>query len=174
MAHLGFTARFGILLAGLVLAFGAVAPGSALAKAGGSDLPFKGSVTGTSVHNLVTGQLDAVSAGKLTHLGRATLEQQALILIIGTPPNHTLDVSGTWTLTAANGDKLSGTSAGIGTPTDATHITLVIEYTATGGTGRFANASAEFTATFYHHQYLLELPVSYGEHVAMLDGHLSW
>jgi hypothetical protein len=173
MAHLRIAPRLGILLVGLVLAFGALAPGSVLAKAGGSDVPLKGSVTGTSVHSYITGHLDATSTGKLTHFGRTTLQQEAEIVVDAGPP-VTLSLLGTWTLTAANGDELWGTSVGDGTRTDATHVVFVIEYTATGGTGRFAGASAEFTATIYHHQYDLVDYISYGEHVATLDGYLSW
>jgi hypothetical protein len=173
MANLQCIARFGVLLAALVLAFGALAPGSALAKAGGSDLPLKGSLSGTSVHDYATGHLEAVSTGNLTHLGLTTLAQDAQIVIVpGTPP--TLSWTGTWTLTAANGDQLWGTAVGIGTPTDATHIRLVLDYTLTGGTGRFQHASATFTAVVYHHQVSLVNAVSYGEHEATLDGQLSW
>lgn len=173
MANLQCIARSGVLLTAVVLAFGALAPGTALAKAGGSDLPLKGSLSGTSVHNYATGHLEAVSTGNLTHFGRTTVAQEAQIVIVpGTPP--TLNWSGTWTITAANGDQLWGTAVGIGTPTDATHIRLVLDYTSTGGTGRFAHASATFTGVVYHHQVSLVNAVSYGEHEATLDGQLSW
>lgn len=160
------------LLAGLVLTVGVLLPGSALPAMGGSNLPLKGSITATSEHNLVTGQFHGVANGQLTHFGLMTLEQYAQIVITGPP--ITLNFTGTWTLTAANGDQLFGTATGIGHPTDATHITLVIDYTSTGGTGRFADASATFTATIYHTRTALVNGISYGEQQVTLDGELSW
>lgn len=87
-----------IFLAGLALAVGVLVPGSALPAVGGSDLPLKGSFSGTTTHNLVTGHLDAVSTGELTHFGLATLEQS--VQVAATGPT-TRSWSGTWTLTAA-------------------------------------------------------------------------
>ena len=159
-----------IFLAGLALAVGVLVPSSALAAAGGSDLPLKGSFSGTTVHNLATGHLDGVSTGEFTHFGSSTLEQSVQVTATG-PTSRSW--SGTWTLTAANGDQLSGTSVGTGTLTDPTHITFVLDYASTGGTGRFADASATFIITLYFHRVALVNGISYGEHEATLDGRLS-
>jgi hypothetical protein len=163
--------RKAILLASLALAVGALVPSSALPAAGGSDLPLKGSFSGTTVHNLATGHLDGTSTGEFTHFGSSMLEQSVQVAITGAT---TRSWSGTWTLTAANGDQLSGTSVGTGSLTDPTHITFVLDYTATGGTGRFADASATFTITLYFHRVALVNGISYGEHDATLDGQLNW
>jgi hypothetical protein len=163
--------RKAIFLASLALAVGALVPGSALPATGGSDLPLKGSFSGTTVHNLATGHLDAVSSGEFTHFGSSTLEQSVQVAATG-PTSRSW--SGTWTLTAANGDQLSGTSVGTGSLTDPTHITFVLDYAATSGTGRFAGASASFTITLYFHRVALENGISYGEHDATLEGQLSW
>jgi len=162
-----------ILLAGLVLAVGVLPSGSALAAVGGSDLPLKGSVSGTSAHNLATGVVDAVSSGQLTHFGRTTVEQTALVVPVGPT---TFSWSGTFTLTAANGDQMSGTTVGTCTPT-ATSVRCVVDFTSTGGTGRFADASATLTMTLLSRVSFDPgpPPISYGEHRnATLVGHMSW
>jgi hypothetical protein len=159
-----------ILVAGLVLAFSLLGPGGAQASVGGSDLPFKGSFAGSSAHNLATGEFHSVWTGEASHFGISNLEQQAQVAFTGPT---TLSFVGTWTLTAANGDQLYGTAVGTGIRTDATHITLVIDYTASGGTGRFADASATFTMLAYHARTALENGISYGEQQATLDGRLS-
>jgi hypothetical protein len=160
-----------ILLAGRLSAFGLLGPGGAQASVGGSDLPFTGSFTGSSAHNLATGQFHSVWTGEASHFGISNLEQDAQIAITGPT---TISFAGTWTLTAANGDQLYGTAVGAGVRTDATHITLVIDYTASGGTGRFADASATFTMLAHHARTALENGISYGEQQATFDGQLSW
>jgi hypothetical protein len=161
-----------VFFAGLISAIAVLLPAGALPDVGGSNLPFAGSVASTSTHNLATGQVHGVGTGQITHFGRAMIVQDAHVAPTGsTPP---LSWSGTWTLTAANGDQLFGTSTGTGTPTDTTHITFVIDYTSSGGTGRFADASATFTATIHHTRVALVNGISYGEQTVTLDGQLSW
>ena len=49
---------------------------------------------------------------------------------------------------AANGDSLYGVGAGSGVPSDTPGYTLVTQfYAITGGTGRFAGATGNFTVT---------------------------
>ena len=162
-----------ILLAGLVLAVGVLPSGSVLAAVGGSDLPLKGSVSGTSAHNLATGVVHAVSTGHLTHFGLTTVEQTALVVPAGPT---TFSWSGTLTLTAANGDQMSGTTVGTCTPT-ATSVRCVVVFTSTGGTGQFADASATLTMTLLSRVSFDPgpPPISYGVHRnATLVGHMSW
>ena len=53
---------------------------------------------------------------------------------------------GTFVLNAANGDQIAGSVVGQATPTDnADFVTIEETGTITGGTGRFAGASGEFT-----------------------------
>ena len=158
-------------LAGLALAVGVLLTGSALADVGGSDLPLKGSLSGSTTHSLATGVLHGQSTGTITHLGLATLVNEALIVPSGP---ITFDWSGTWTLTAADGDQMVGTSAGTLTRTDPTHVTAVIDYTSSGGTGRFADASAAWTSTVFSTRVAFDPPISYGVNESTLDGQLSW
>lgn len=144
-------------------------PGTARTSVDGSDLPFTGSFTGSSAHNLATGETHLVWTGEASHFGIADLEQHAQIVLTGPT---TLSYVGTWTLTAANGDRLYGRASGTGVRADPTHITLAIDCAATGGTGRFANASATFAITAHHAQTALEDGISYGEQQATLDGQL--
>jgi hypothetical protein len=163
-------------VAALALAVAVLLPGSALAAAGGSDLPFKGSISGTSTHNLSTWQMHAVSTGEVTHLGLTAVDQTVTLQ----PTNPTtFSWSGTWTLTAANGDQIAGNAAGTCTrpsPT-ATEVTCVIDYASSGGTGRFEDASAAFTMTMHSVRVAFDPGppiISYGEHEGTLSGHLSW
>jgi hypothetical protein len=53
--------------------------------------------------------------------------------------------TGAATFTAANGDTLTATVAGQATRTGPTTLSIVEIYTITGGTGRFADATGNFT-----------------------------
>ena len=133
-----------VFLAGLVLAVGVLLPGSALPASGGSDLPFKGSQSGYGTWDLVTGQFSVVSSGPLSHLGLSAVDQDAQAYPIDANTNGWF---GTWTVTAAGGDQMFGTSIGTTTFTDSVHSTSLGTFTSTGGTGRFADASASLTGT---------------------------
>jgi hypothetical protein len=62
---------------------------------------------------------------------------------------HTLatnTVAGTFIVTAANGDTITGTSSGVVIPTaDPLVVDFRLDSTITGGTGRFAEASGTIT-----------------------------
>jgi hypothetical protein len=105
-------------------------------------VPFKGTLDGTVAFTVVAPALAHVvisASGTATELGRFTLEAP-----------HDVDLAiaagqGTYTFTAANGDRL--TAAFTGTANTATPIFVIEEHaTVTGGTGRFAGASGSFTA----------------------------
>ena len=160
-----------LLLARHVLALDFLGAGRAQASGRGSVLPFTGSFRGSSAHNLATGEFHSVWTGEASHFGISNLEQQAQIAVTGPT---TLSVVGTWTLTAANSDRLYGTAVGTGVRTDGTHITLTVDHTANCGTGRFADARATFRVTAQHARTALENGISYGEQEATLDGQLSW
>lgn len=85
---------------------------------------FGGTVTGT---------------GKSTHLGKVSLTAADCI----TPMENYFTFKGTFTLTAANGDKLTGDYSGSFIPKDAPPMYSYSEakFQITGGTGRFARAS---------------------------------
>ena len=135
------------LLALCALAAAILLPASGLAAAGGSNLPFKGSASGTTTFNVLTGQVQVVGTGPISHMGMAITEQHAQLVPTS---STTFDwVGGTWTVTAADGDLLFGTSEGTVTFTDAVHDVAVVKYTSTGGTGRFADAVATFVGTAF-------------------------
>lgn len=129
------------LLAVSALAVGVLLPGSGLAGVGGTDRPFKESASGTVMVNLVTGQADGVGTGIGSHLGRVAVVDHLQF----TSPTDWLSLA--WTGTAANGDQISMTGSGTAAPIDATHTRSVGTFTVIGGTGRFANATGEVTAT---------------------------
>ena len=160
-----------LLLAGLVLAVGVLLPGSALSAVGGSNLPLKGSFSGSGTYNRVTYDLHLLLTGTGTHFGLMTFDQHAQVVPTGPT---TFSFIGTWTLTAANGDELFGTATGIGTRTDSVHSTFVVDRTSTGGTGRFAGASATFTTIAYSTRVAVEGDISYSGIEGTLDGQLSW
>ena len=136
-----------LMLALWALAAAMLLPASGLAAAGGSNLPFKGSASGTSTLNVLSGQLEVVGSGPISHMGMTSVEQHAQLVPTSVTSYNWL--GGTWTATAANGDVLFGTSVGTITFTDAVHSIAVVNYTATGGTGRFADAAANFVGTAF-------------------------
>jgi hypothetical protein len=132
-----------IIVAGLVLALVALAPASALAKAGGTDRPWKSSATATATLDLVTLCATSAGSGQATHLGKVT--QNLTIALTPTGPGTFTGV-GTTTIVAANGDQLFGTFTEALTTTGP-HIGFAFVITITGGTGRFADASGRMTGT---------------------------
>lgn len=134
-----------IFLAGLALAVGVLLPGSAVAGVGGSDLPFKGTASGYGTTNLLTGEHHNVLTGPVSHFGLSSFEQQGQLAPTGP---GTFDWFGTWTLTAANGDQMVGTSTGtVSFAADGVHSTFVGNYVSSGGTGRFGDATLTFGGT---------------------------
>lgn len=134
------------VLAALAVAVALLLPGSALPAAGGTDLPIKASHSGYGTADLTTLpviQTHLVTSGVVSHLGLSTLVQDLVVVFSG-PTSFTS--TGTWTITAANGDQIFGTVTGSGVFTDAVHSTTVATYTSSGGTGRFAEATTTFTA----------------------------
>ena len=75
--------------------------------------------------------------GQATHFGKFKLVADFAVNVT----NST--AAGTFTMTAANGDSISGTSLGVGTLEDG--IARITEtYTITAGTGRFTSTSGSF------------------------------
>jgi hypothetical protein len=133
--------RKAILLTGLVLAVAALSPTSALAKAGGTDRPVKGTALGDVAVTIPGLHVTTDASGVLTHLGKYTGHFEGSAQIVG---GRTL-VEGTFTLVAANGDQLTGTWTLNGSlPSGEVHTATVV-LTITGGTGRFADASGTIT-----------------------------
>ena len=136
-----------IMIAGLVLAVGVLAPVGALAKAGGTDRPIKDNSSGTSVVDLATAPFGFVSdvTGVGSHLGRTATHFDGAITFTS---SDTITIAGSFVIIAANGDQLSGTFRGSGVDDHSGLVEGTSVYTFTGGTGRFENASGSVPGTF--------------------------
>jgi hypothetical protein len=123
-----------ILLASATFA----APASA-----GKPLPLKGSLQAVETYeeDFPTLFVDASGSGNATHLGRYTVSYEVEVNI---PTGSGLASA---QFVAANGDSLfAAEGSGHSTPTEIPNVvTIVEEYTITGGTGRFADATGSFT-----------------------------
>ena len=124
-----------------VIAVAAVSLTSIAASAVAAETPFKGTVNAdeTVVPSPPTASLTRDGTGTATYLGRYT---EHIVMTINLP---TLASTGTATFTAANGDTLTATVIGQATRTGPTTLSIVEAYTVTGGTGRFADATGNFT-----------------------------
>jgi len=82
--------------------------------------------------------ISANGVGRLTNVGNLSFQLQKTLDTTAKVPTY----SGTFTITAANGDTLTGTYAAVGAPTDAAgYGTFSGQIAVTGGTGRFQGAS---------------------------------
>lgn len=161
-----------VLLAGLALAVGVLLPASAMPAAGGSDLPIKGTGTGSTTLNLATGEAHLVTTGPLSHFGLTRWEQHGLALPTGP---GTFSFNTTWTVTAANGDQMFGTFTGTGIlAADGIHSTWLVNGVSTGGTGRFADASLTMAATVAATRTSVDGTIASSTHVAKIVGRLSY
>jgi hypothetical protein len=128
------------LFVGLVAAF-AVSLASVAVSAAAAETPFKGTVsaveTGQTVFPMRT--ITREGTGTATYLGRYTEHVTMQINVLQ------LHGIGSATFTAANGDTLSASVDGQATRTGPTTLSIVENYTITGGTGRFAGATGSFT-----------------------------
>src|ERR687892_135935 len=133
-----------------LLALAIVAPGAAVAKRGGTDRPWKGKGSGTTTLSIATTPFPGSTTGtaRLSHLGKTSYSSTFGVTLTG--PN-TFTIAGTQTFVAANGDMLFLSFTGMGTftgpfaPGQTTETTA--NYTVTGGTGRFDDASGTLTGT---------------------------
>jgi hypothetical protein len=121
-------------------ASGAGSRGTWASLSAGQSVPFKGNLEGTQTSTPLAPPLafvDGSATGNATHLGRFT---------VAFP--HTVNFAtrageGTFTFTAANGDTLTADFIGQAQPGPI--VSIVEQATITGGTGRFAGASGNFT-----------------------------
>ena len=134
--------RKGLILCGLVLALAALSPASALAKAGGTDRPMKGSVVGDVTVPIPSLQLTTDASGVMTHLGKYTAHFEGSAEIVG----GRILGEGLFSVVAANGHELTGTfTTDEGLSFGEPH-SLTVVLTIMGGTGRFADASGTISA----------------------------
>lgn len=106
-------------------------------------VPIKGSFVGSASVTPLDPPIVSVlvvATGHASQLGHFTLEAPHLV------NQATLTASGTYVLTAANGDTLSASFVGTASPIDPPFIIGISETaTVTGGTGRFVGATGTFS-----------------------------
>ena len=127
----------------------ATVPASQTSALRGTELPFQGTFTGTSVSCFFDGTcppgtliITGRKTGEATELGRFT----AISVAQGTFPPTGVPPTGTWDFTAANGDRLFATAVFTQDrfiPPNVAYVTVAA--TISGGTGRFAAATGTFT-----------------------------
>ena len=108
-----------------------------------NDLPFKGNLAGSETDTFTPPNsvlVDGRGSGNATHLGLFTIDYEVFVnLATGAGP-------ATAHLVSANGDSLFCEGSGQATETGTPGLVMITEsYTITGGTGRLADASGEFT-----------------------------
>jgi hypothetical protein len=128
------------LFVGLVAAF-AVSLASIVASAVAAETPFKGKLNAVETSHLVfpIASVNREGTGTATYLGKYTEHATLQVNVL------TMSSTGAATFTAANGDTLSATVVGQATRIGPTVLSIVEVYTITGGTGRFAGATGNFT-----------------------------
>lgn len=125
-----------------VVAASAVSLASIAVSAVAAETPFKGTVNAheTVVAVFPTASVTRDGTGTATYLGKYT---EHITMQINIPTRHGI---GAATFTAANGDTLTATVDGQATLTSTPMVLSIVEdYTITGGTGRFADATGTFT-----------------------------
>ncbi len=124
-----------LLLAGIALLFSSCHKEDHLCK---KTVPFKG--TFTTKDSVTSPTQDEITGiGELTHFGKSTFVAEV-------DGSDFPLVSGTQIITDANGDEISSTFTGSVIGPDANGILLITNHnTITGGTGRFAGATGNFT-----------------------------
>jgi hypothetical protein len=127
----------------IVAALALLATLTGVALAGQKELPFKGTLQAVETLNFTNPPIMTSTAsgwGNATHLGQYTLSWEVEVNL------ETITGTGTGHFVAANGDSLYTVGTGQATPTDEPDVFRVIEnMIITGGTGRFAGASGNFT-----------------------------
>jgi hypothetical protein len=141
------TAGTALGLTTLLVWLAVLSPGAAVAKAGGTDRPFKGTAAGTVRLNLATHDYVAEVSGTSTQVGhyRARDEGSGAFL-----PDFSFAGTGEVSLVAADGDEIHGSSTlttSPFTPGAVEHTTTQV-ITITGGTGRFEDATGTLTGHY--------------------------
>jgi hypothetical protein len=105
-----------------------------------TEVPFRGTLQAVETHTGSPPVLHSVltGTGQATHFGRFTATFEFDIQL-GLPSTTT----GIFTVTAANGDSISGTLTGSGTASSGI-VTIEETATITAGTGRFADVTGSF------------------------------
>jgi len=152
--------------AALALTVAVVSPGSARTRAGGNDLPLRGSLSGVGSPVLPPGiYFGDVKTGVISHLGRVAYHVEGTYAQNG---SGSFDLDGTVVIVTANGDALIGTLHG----TTSTGAVVASTVHLTGGTGRFADVSGTWAQTDRNTQTPGEAFPNRG--VTTIKGHISY
>jgi hypothetical protein len=118
-------------------------PPVAIDAAGAASRPFKAAIHGfaapvpTSPCELSN---DETATAQVSHLGRSEMVSHETVDLCSNP--EAAEISGQFTMTAANGDQLFGTYETLGHLDFANdEVTFSGQFTITGGSGRFQDAS---------------------------------
>jgi len=133
---------FGSTLTALLLVIVLASTVFAAPAAGERQLLLKGSLQTAETQQVVfpTIFVNGSGSGNATQLGLYTISYHAQLNI------PTLSSTVSATLVAADGSSIFAAGTGQGTPTATPGIVSIVEtYTITGGTGRFAGATGNFT-----------------------------
>jgi len=140
------------------------------AAATSQTVPFKGRIVGQFVGTPTGGPFFDVVAnarGNGTHVGRFTkVTSDTFNLATG-------EITGTFTMTAANGDLLTGQYAGYAIPTSPSTFSWNLNTNITGGTGRFANATGNFVFEAQG-EYFFSGGNLYGTYTETFNGTISY
>jgi hypothetical protein len=139
--------------AGLMLV---AAASPSIAAKGGTDRPIKGKTSGTSTSALTppaTVDSSSIGTGNLSHLGKSgyqlTTSQDWSGYTPATPCGNV--TGGSLTLTAGNGDTVTGTATGgqvcEADPPNEVVYNSTVNVSITGGTGRFTGATGALVVT---------------------------
>jgi hypothetical protein len=160
-------------LIALVVCLAVVSPGSAMAKAGGTDRPVKGTASGAVRLNLLTHSYAAEVSGMSTHVGLSGARSEGSGAFL---PDLSFAGSGEVSVVAANGDELHGLSTlttSPFTPGAVEHTTTEVT-TITGGTGRFENATGTVTGHYKVTPFGVEGATLVNHVEATIEGSISY
>jgi hypothetical protein len=132
---------------------------------GASELPFRASLT-TEADLVPPNPLAILTGGgHATHFGQMTVAMTAIVDFA------TSTATGTFELTAANGDKVSGTFIGVEGVFVGPNVARITEVaTITSGTGRFQGATGTFTMVRFD---TINFATGHSTGSASVVGHIS-
>jgi hypothetical protein len=111
---------------------------------------------------------EAHASGKATHVGAFTKVTSDVVNIV------TGEVEGSFTITAANGELLTGVYSGFSIPDAASGtFTWLLNATFTGGTGRFTHATGEFVF-IAEGDFVIVNGAVFGTYTETFDGTISY
>ena len=141
--NIQFKPTAGLLIPLLLACFAAVFVSAAAPAIAGDTVPFKGTLSGTIISSVPLDEChvltEIVNGGNATQLGRYNGTAESIFDLCN------LTYVGSYVFIAANGDSISGPFTGTLTPTSIAGVFDNDELAfITGGTGRFANATATY------------------------------